>query len=192
MGITISENDVVFHVPYGLPNSEGTPEGGFVDVKANPAWIPVLPTCLGWPETQDLLRTVNAPESPLMTLASGQVFTETGHAEHKIALTSFVMLCYAEVARNGKPDMAEFAACLRARLSDHLQSATNELESPLYLQVTLELQPTVFHHHGIEGWSLSVLMAAFGVDEGDARRTWQVAMRALEAALTDEGLRTDD
>ncbi len=47
MGIDIAEQTETFHVPFGSPNSESTPETSYVDVKAHPEWIPVLPSCLG-------------------------------------------------------------------------------------------------------------------------------------------------
>jgi len=39
MGIDITEQTETFHVPFGSPNSEGTPETSYVDVKAHPEWI---------------------------------------------------------------------------------------------------------------------------------------------------------
>jgi hypothetical protein len=185
MGIRISERDEVFHIPYGLPNSDGTPESSFVDLKANPALVPVLAPCLGWPETRDLLKAVNAPESPLMTLAADQGFTTTEQPEHLVALTSFVTLSYAEVERNRKPAMADLAERLDKRMSAVLQAVSHVLQRTLFLNVTLELQPTIFHHQGLDGWSLTVLMAAYGGDERDARLTWRMGVKALQAALTD-------
>ncbi len=101
MGIRIAESPATFHVPYGPLNSDGTPEASFVDLKTHPEWVPVIEPCLGWPETRELLQSINSPTSPLMSLAASQGFTSPGQPEFQVVLTSFVTLCYAEVA--GKP-----------------------------------------------------------------------------------------
>ncbi len=184
MGISISESAAVFHVPYGPLNSEGTPGAGFVDVKSKPDLVPMVASCLGWPETQNLLRAVNAPGSPLMTLAADQAFTAADHRELKSVLTSFVTLCYADVARNGKQTLADLAGSLGKRITELLQTASNELQRTLHLNVTLKLQPTIFHQNNVEGWSLTVLMAAYGKNEIDARITWGVGVKVLQEALS--------
>ena len=185
MGIRISERTEIFHVPYGSLNSEGTAEASFVDVKADPAWIPVLPSCVGWPETQALLQVVNSPTSALMTLAADQACTTSVSAEHPVVLTSFVTLCRADVASNGKPAIFELAKFLKARMDDLLQNASTALQRSLYLDIVLEIQPTFFHHQEVEGWSLTVLMAAHGGDEGQARSIWRLGIQVLQDALTD-------
>jgi hypothetical protein len=186
MPIRISETARIFKVPYGastLANSEGTPDDRFVDLKANPSWAGVIPPCIGWPETADLLRAVNAPDAPFMTLAADQGVTAVDHDGLKAALVSFVVVCYAEFERNQKPALTDAAGTVKRRLDELLVSASDELQRPLDLSVVLELQPTIFHQHGTEGWSLSILMAAYGEDEGDARLIWRVGMMAVQQAL---------
>jgi hypothetical protein len=186
MPIRISETARIFKVPYGassLANSEGSPDDRFVDLKANPSWAGVIPPCLGWPETADLLRAVNAPDAPFMTLAADQGVTAVEHDGLKAALVSFVVVCYAEFERNQKCALSDVAASVKGRLQELLGSASDELQRPLDLSVVLELQPTIFHEHDVEGWSLSILMAAYGEDEGEARLTWRVGMMAVQHAL---------
>ncbi|MER3424084.1 MAG: hypothetical protein C4293_13520 [Nitrospiraceae bacterium] len=190
MGISISESTTVLHIPYGPFTNEGSPDTGFVDLKAHPEWISVMPPCLGWPETRDLLQAINAPSSPLMTLAADQAFTAPSQSEFKVALASFVTLCYADLPRNAKQPLADLAESLKARISDLLQAVSNELQQRLFLKIVLELQPTIFHHEDLEGWSLTVFMAAYGDDEGETRMTWHVGVRALqEAIIGDDAVR---
>ncbi len=184
MGIRISERTDIFQIPYESPNSEGTPDASFVDVKANPAWIAVIPSCLGWPETQQLLQSINSPTSELMSLAADQGFSTTEHPKLKVALTSFVTLCLAKVACNNKPAIVQLAEFLQTRMEELLQATSTALQQSLYIDVVIEAQPTIFHNRGVEGWSLTVLMATSGVDPGEARNTWQFGMQALEDSLS--------
>lgn len=184
MGIRLSENPTLFHVPYGPSNSDGTPHTSFVDLKAQPERIPLLPSCVGWPETRDLLQSINAPESPFMSLAADQGFSDPGDAGPTIALTSVLVLCYADVIRNSKTIIKDLADGLRTRLSDSIQTACNELDRSLFVDIVLELQPTRFHVEALDGWSLAVLMAARGESVGEARTTWRIAVKALQGALS--------
>ncbi len=184
MGISISETDAVFQVPYGPFNSQGTQNYGFVDLKARPDLIAALPECLGWPETRELLEAINAPASPYMTLGADQGYSQGDQPEFRANLTSYVDLCFAAVERNAKESVRELAEGLHARMSDLLQTASNELQRSLFLNVTLELQPTKFRDRGVDGWSLTVWLTAAGRDEGDARATWRIGMKALQLALT--------
>lgn len=185
MGIRIAESPATFHVPYGPLNSDGTPEASFVDLKTHPEWVPVIEPCLGWPETRELLQSINSPTSPLMSLAASQGFTSPGQPEFQVVLTSFVTLCYAEVAHNRREVVEALAALLEPRMSAFLQAASEDLERALFLNVLLDLQPTVFRLKAFDGWSLSVFLAAYGSDEGDARRIWRVGMRSLQEAISE-------
>ncbi len=183
MGIYIAEQAETFHVPFGSPNSEGTPEANYVDVKVNPEWIPVLPSCMGWPETQALLKTINAPTSPFMSLATGQDFTWAEAVERQIVLTSFVALCFAEVSLNTKDTICDLAQGLQHRLDHRLQNATNKLGQRLHINIRLEIQPTRFHDYGFDGWSLMILMASSSNEKRLARYNWSLALTSLEAAI---------
>ncbi len=188
MGIRVSETEGVLHIPYGPPSDDGTHESTFVDLKANPSWVPVIPPSIGWPETRNLLEAINASESPLMSLAAHQGFASPDQPEFDAVLTSFVTLCYADLQRNKKLALEQLASFLQLQVSELLQAVSNEIERALFLNVLLELQPTAFHHNAFEGWSLTIFMAAYGGDAGDARRTWNVGVRALQDALTDPKL----
>jgi hypothetical protein len=76
MAIVVSEGTSLFHVPYGPSISDGSLEASFIDLKTHPNLIPVLPPCMGWPETQELLQLVNAPRSPFMSLAADQSYAK--------------------------------------------------------------------------------------------------------------------
>lgn len=183
MGIYIAEQAETFHVPFGSPNSEGTPEASYVDVKVNPEWIPVLPSCVGWPETQALLKTINASTSPFMSLATDQSFTWAEAVERQIVLTSFVALCFADVSLNTKDTINDFTQELQHRLDHFLQNATNKLGQPLHINIRLEIQPTRFHDYGIDGWSLMILVAASSNEKRLARYNWGLAITALKTAI---------
>lgn len=191
MGIRVSQRDDVFHVPYGMLNNDGTPESNFVDLKAHPEWIPVLPPCLGWPETRDLLSAINSAESSLMSLAADQAVVPPSPTGRQPALTSFVTLCYARLARNERESLTALAEFLERRTSGLLQLASDTLQRRLHLDIVLEVQPTIFHIKGVCAWSLTVLMAAYGSDDRAARSTWSVGMKALQEALVESDARRE-
>ena len=181
MGISVSESSDVFHVPFSSFNNDGTPEDGYVDLKAHPEWIPVLPSCLGWPEMQSLLKFINAPDSPMMSLAAAQHFVPGDSSMSQ--LTSFVVLCPAEPSEQDKPAMKNLADFLRARIDELMHTASHALKQRLDVEIRLELQPTRFHLHGVDGWSL-MLMTYVRADEiREARKIWGVVLRVLETAL---------
>ncbi len=181
MGISIAENTDVFHVPFSSFNNDGTPEDGYVDLKAHPEWIPVLSSCLGWPEMQSLLKVINAPNSPMMSLAAAQNFLSGDPS--KSQLTSFVVVCMANPSEQDKPAMRSLADFLRARVDELMYEASHALKQRLDVEIRLELQPTRFHLYGVDGWSL-MLMTYVRADEiREARKIWGVVLRVLEAAL---------
>ena len=183
MGIRISERSDFFHVPFGPPNSEGTREDSFIDLKANPEWIAVLPSCVGWPETQQLLQVINAPTSQFMSLAADQAFLEPQGIQLHETLTSFVTICFADVETNSQVAILALAEFLNQRVDQRLQEASNALQHSLNLEMVIERQPTKFHHVGFEGWSLTTLIAASGIDRGQARNLWKLCMKTLSDVI---------
>ncbi len=181
MGISIAESTDVFHVPFSSSNNDGTPEDGYVDVKAHPEWIPVLPSCLGWPETQSLLTVINAPNSPLMSLAAAQNFIAGDPSRSQ--LTSFVVVCPVEPSEQDKPVIKSLADFLRARIDELMHEASHALKQRLDVEIRLELQPTRFDLYGVDGWSLMVMTYVCADEIREARKIWGVVLRVLEAAL---------
>lgn len=183
MGILLSERSEIFHIPYGPLSHDGDLNTGFVDVRANLALIPVLPPCIGWPETQELLRNINAPPSPFMSLATHQCFSDGQEQDQPVMLISFVTLCLAEIAHNQKAMISDLAAFLQYQMDQLLQEISEWLQQPLHLEVVLESQPTAFHHEELNGWSLTIFMAASGQEHQTVRGTWGWGIQALIDAL---------
>ncbi|MGB0911267.1 MAG: hypothetical protein ACPGYT_12970, partial [Nitrospirales bacterium] len=179
MGIRISERAEVFHVPYGALNSDGTPENGYIDIKANPAWIPVLSSCVGWPETQNLLQILNAPSSVLISFAADQAYVDTEPSQPLAPLTSFVTVGFADSTRNTKSSIVMLAEALNQQFDFGLQNICNARQQSLNLDIVLELQPTLFHDSQVKGWSLTVLLAAYGNDRAQVREMWGVCLEMM-------------
>lgn len=183
MGIRIAERQELVHVPYGPPNHDGTSEVSFVDLKAHPEWVAMIPACIGWPETYELLKVLNARSSPYMSLATAQGYADPLGSSHDTVLTSFVTICYAAVARNDEDTITILTAELHRRVSSLLQASCDELQRSLPLEVLLERQPTVFHDHAFKGWSLSIYLTAVGQDPAEVRATWRIGMQALRDSV---------
>jgi hypothetical protein len=183
MGILLSEHTEIFHVPFGPLSHDGDVTAGFIDLKANPEFIPVLPPCIGWPETQKLLRSINVAPSPLMSLAAHQCFSDGQHQDQPVMLMSFVTLCLAEITHNHKVFITDLATFLQCRLDQLLQDISDSLQHSLHLEVVLESQPTAFHRAEFDGWSLTIFMAASGHDHYAIRGTWGWGIQALIDAL---------
>jgi len=158
MGILISESSTHFHVPYGPDITYGSLEARFIDLKTNPQMIPVLPPCIGWPETQELLTQINRAQSPFMTLAADQSYANGPDTNRPVILVSFVSLCFAEISHNTKDFLSDLVLYLQRQMDALLQDVSTILEHSLDLEIILEIQPTQFHHHHIQGWSLTVMM----------------------------------
>ena len=183
MGIVISETDKRFHVPYGPLNHDGTPQESFLDCKAHPEWIPTLPACVGWPETQRLLQAINTPDGPWMSLAAFQdviVSELPGQEEFPCALTSMLSFCYADIQANEKKSFRSVSEGLSDHLSTYMQASSNRLQETLNVEILLELQPTAFHHLQVTGWSLTVYVVSSGDDYVEARSSWCVAIQGLQ------------
>jgi hypothetical protein len=190
MGILLSERTEIFHVPYGPLSHDGDLNAGFIDVKANPTLIPVLPPSIGWPETRELLQSINTPPSPFMSLATHQCFLDGQHPDQPVMLISFVTLCLAELTHNHKAMIADLATFLQGQMDHLLQEISESLQQRLYLEVVLESQPTAFHHAGVDGWSLTIFMAASGQEHHTVRETWGWGIQAAIDSL--EGYRSSE
>ncbi len=179
MDIVLSEGSKQFHVPYGPAISDGSLEARFIDLKANPQMIPVLPPCVGWPETQELLIQINTSRSPFMTLAADQSYAKGPDPERPVILVSFVSLCFAETSHNAKDLVSDLVNFLQQQMDVILKDAISMLDNTLDLEIILEIQPTHFHHHKVEGWSLTVMMVASGQEHHAVRGTWGYGIHAL-------------
>ena len=182
MGIRVTEQQEMFHVPFGNPNSEGPPEATFWDLKHHPEWIAVLPSGIGWPEIQALLQIINSPSSPFMSLAADQGFTTTNSPSTPV-LTSFLTLCWFPLSHNTKSQIDHLAEFLGENIDEVLQQTSDQLQGPLPLEIVLEKQPTQFHHQDFSGWSLSIMLAAQGTTIPHARRMWGLGIQALQDIL---------
>jgi len=179
MSIVLSERSKHFHVPYGPAITDGSLEARFIDVKTNPQMIPVLPPCVGWPETQELLVQINKPRSPFMTLAAAQRYVKGPDPIRPVILVSFVTLCFAEISHNTKYFISDLVVHLQQQMDTILQDASIMLDQSLDLEIILEIQPTYFHHHHIEGWSLTVMIIASGQEHHAVHGTWGYGIHAL-------------
>ena len=183
MGILLSERTEIFYVPYGPLCHDGDLSTGFIDVKANLALIPVLPPCIGWPETQDLLKNINDPLSPFMSLATHQSFVDGHHPDQPVRLISFVTLCLAEITHNHKSIITDLATFLQGQMDHLLQDISQSLQQPLHLEIVLESQPTVFQAFEVDGWSLTIFISASGQEHHRVRGTWGWGIHAFIDAL---------
>jgi len=179
MGILLSEGSTYFHVPYGPAIIDGSLEARFIDLKAHPQMIPVLPPCVGWPETQELLTQINTAQSPFMTLAADQSYANGPDPNRPAILVSFVSLCFSEISHNTKDFLSDLVLYLQRQMKTLLQDVSTFLDHTLDLEIILEIQPTQFHHHHIQGWSLTVMMVASGQEHQAVRGTWGYGIHAL-------------
>ena len=179
MGIVLSEGSKYFHVPYGPAITDGSLEARFIDLKANPQMIPVLPPCVGWPETQQLLMQINKPRSPFMTLAADQSYAKGHDPNRPVILVSFVTLFFAEISHNAKDLLSDLVTYLQPLMDELLQDVSTMLHHTLDLEIILEIQPTFFHHHHLDGWSLTAMMIASGQEHHTVRGTWGYGIHAL-------------
>jgi hypothetical protein len=179
MGIVFSVGSKHFHVPYGPALTDGSLNAGFIDLKNFPHFIPVLPPCVGWPETQELLVQINKPQSPFVTLAVDQSYANGPDLNQPVILASFVTLCFPEISHNTKDFVSDLVEYLQRQMDELLQDVSTMLDHTLDLEIILEIQPTIFHLHHIEGWNLTIMMIASGQEPHAVRGTWGYGINAL-------------
>jgi len=179
MGISVSEGSKHFHVPYGPTITDGSLETQFINLKIHSHMIPVLPPCIGWPETQELLTQINKVPSPFLTLAADQQYAEGLDPNRPITLVSFVTLCFEEISHNAKDILSDLVLYLQRQMDKILQDVSTMLSQSLDLEIILEIQPTQFHHHQIQGWSLTVMMVASGQEHYAVRGVWGYGIQTL-------------
>jgi hypothetical protein len=179
MGISLPEGSKHFHVPYGPTITDGSLESQFINLKTHPHMIPVLPPCVGWPETQELLTQINKTLSPFMSLAANQQFAKGPDPHRPVILVSFVTLCFEEISHNAKDLLADLVLYLQRQMDELLQDVSTMLNQSLDLEIILEIQPTQFHHHHIQGWSLTVMIVASGQEHYAVRGAWAYGISAL-------------
>ena len=179
MSIIISERSQHFHVPYGPTITDGSLEACFINLKTHPEIIPVLPPCVGWPETQELLTQINKSHTPFMTLATDQQYVKGPDPRRPVILVSFVTLCFAEISHYAKYLISDLALSLKQEMSSILQDVSTMLGQSLDLEFILEIQPTSFHHHQIEGWSLTIMIIASGQEHHAVHGIWGHGIDAL-------------
>jgi hypothetical protein len=179
MGISLSEGSKHFHVPYGPTITDGSLESQFINLKTHPHMIPVLPPCVGWPETQELLTQINKTSSPFMSLAANQQFAKGPDPHRPVILVSFVTLCFEEISHNAKDLLADLVLYLQRQMDELLQDVSTMLNQSLDLEIILEIQPTQFHHHHIQGWNLTVMIVASGQEHYAVRGAWAYGISAL-------------
>ena len=135
MGILLSEGSTYFHVPYGPAITDGSLEARFIDLKTDPQMIPVLPPCVGWPETQELLTQINTAQSPFMTLAADQSYANGPDSNRPVILVSFVSLCFAEISHNTKDFLSDLVLYLQHQMDVLLQDISTFLDHSLDLEI---------------------------------------------------------
>jgi hypothetical protein len=155
-----------------------------MNLKTHPQMIPVLPPCIGWLETQELLTQINKSQSPFMTLAADQHYTDGPDPHRPVILVSFVTLCFKEISHNAKDVLSDLVLYLQGQMNELLQNVSMLLSTSLDLEIILEIRSTQFHHHHIQGWSLTVMMVASGQESHTVRGTWGYGIHALIDGLT--------
>jgi hypothetical protein len=102
--------------------------------------IPVLPPCVGWPETQELLTQINTAQSPFMTLAADQSYANGPDSNRPVILVSFVSLCFAEISHNTKDFLSDLVLYLQNQMDVLLQDVSTFLDHSLDLEIILEIR----------------------------------------------------
>jgi hypothetical protein len=90
-----------------------------------------------------------------------------------------VTLCFAEISHNAKDLLSDLVTYLQPLMDELLQDVSTMLHHTLDLEIILEIQPTFFHHHHLDGWSLTVMMIASGQEHYTVRGTGGYGIHAL-------------
>ncbi len=162
-------------IPYRSENHEASVNYGFMDLKADPTLIPLVPEVQDWPEFEVLLKAVNSSRSVFRSLGCEKSFSEhrdlsSPHLTTK--LVSYIDIAFDDIALN--TNMVMFEEMMGA-----YKSFAQDQEFDRFVKFDPELTETRFTKEGVSGWCISIWVAGFGTSEDEARRAWSTVILAL-------------
>jgi hypothetical protein len=159
-------------VPYPQADHENGHNYGYRRVKGDLSSICQIPEVEGWPELCQILRVINAFDSPIESVGC-----EKGYSSPKdtnappVMLGSYIDVIFTDLALNERPQ--NFLA-LVSRLIPAIQDCEKWWGNVSFVLQRLKLLPGV-----TTPWGLMFQINNYGRSEAEARRFWTESLRRL-------------
>ena len=163
-------------IPYHpIDHRDGHQNHGYVSLKDYPEATDQIPEAVGWPELQQFLKIINAPESPIESAGCEKGFFSSDAGVATTYLGSYVDVVYSEALLN---DYAENLLFLASKLVYPIEECAK-----WWSMVNISL--CRFKH--IAGtqlpWGLQLHVTNHGRTEEEARKCWGVTLLRLGSAV---------
>lgn len=157
--------DQRLYIPYRAGTGSHTSNIGFIDLKAQPERLCEIHELQGYPEFEELLRTLNSAECSLRTLrvdTSDDDFPEFGHSHTCFSMLSF---CFEALGQDeDKRYFVELYNYFRRSASGYLPGDD--------VRVDFFLIPLTLVSIGYHGWALEIRLYGFGISVESSRNAW--------------------
>jgi hypothetical protein len=160
-------------VPYfPIDHEDGHKNYGYRRVKGDPSSICQIPEVEDWPELCQILRVINAFDSPIESVGCEKSYSlpEDKNAP-PVMLGSYIDVIFTDIALNGWP---QNFLCLVARLIPAIQGCENWWGDISFVLQRLKGLPGV-----TTPWGLMFQIKNYGRSETEARRFWTESLRRL-------------
>jgi hypothetical protein len=160
-------------VPYiAMTHEDGAKNSGFIDLTANPDLIESVPEAFGKSGLIELLKTVNKPQGPLMSLgcANGVFPNEASGEQPKLYVGSYLHLCFRNAELNTGERLLSLARTVAIARSSVVWAG---------YELGLERVPKFFGQTGL--WCLDLRVSVYANDESRAWEGFNHEMRELAA-----------
>ena len=156
--------DQRLYVPYPPGKGSHTTNVGFIDLRSQPERIAEIHELRGFPEFEELVRALNAPESAVRTLRIDTAKDEFPRDEYPRSFFSMLTFCFE--AFHGDDDKRYYIDLYRffVQLASHFLPADD-------VQVDFYLVPFTVQVSN-NGWALEIRVYGYGKSEDDARSAW--------------------
>lgn len=159
--------------PYRSGTTPDSTNIGYIDLKKEPERIAEIHELNGYPELQDFVRCLNAPESIFRTLRSDTVRDSFKPPDYTKSVFSHSTIAYDFLECNQDPAM--YQSIYELFLDSGLGGAL-----PDSVVADFWLIPTYYKIHEQPGWCLDIWLYGYGNSEKESHGGWSAGLRALK------------
>ncbi len=173
----LDTDDASLEIPWSSPTD---PAVRYIDLKAFPEAIELLPECNRYPVLIPLLRLANAPESIFRTAKCDVWSTDDLAEDERVDFQlPWKVGSYVDLVFDCQELASKLEACLG--LGEQIAGFFRPLRGQAQLEVAL--RRCLFHPHDAWGCAATIFVHAYGGAIREAEREWGKAVRALARSL---------
>jgi hypothetical protein len=171
---SVAADDQLLKIPYRASQGSGSPNMGYVDLKAQPERIAEIPELTGYPELEELVRVLNKQESSFRTLRVDTAKDVFRRPEFSKSESSHLTISFENLG--GEDDERFYMEAHRSFSSYVSLLPVSDAIVINFVAVPLQVQT-------FRGWCLDLWLYGFGKSEDEARRNWLSGLTILREFL---------